>query len=53
MLGKRALLCVSAALVPQAALAADDIQSGLDEIVVTAQKREQYLNDVPISISVV
>lgn len=52
MLGKRALLCVSAALVPQAALAADDIQSGLDEIVVTAQKREQNLNDVPISISV-
>lgn len=55
MLGTRALLCMSAVLLPQVAHAAaqTDKDAGLNEIVVTAQKRSQNLKDVPISLSVV
>jgi iron complex outermembrane receptor protein len=49
--GRLVRLAVCAALVaPSAALAADEV--GLEEVVVTAQKREQNLQDVPISIGV-
>ena len=40
----------AAAVMPFAAIAADDL--GLEEVVVTAQKREQNLQEVPISIGV-
>ena len=42
-------------LLPQALLAqeATDTEGGLDEIVVTAQKREEGLSRVPISIAAV
>ncbi len=40
----------AAAVTPLAAVAADD--AVLEEVVVTAQKREQNLQDVPISIGV-
>lgn len=40
----------AAAVLPFAAIAADDL--GLEEVVVTAQKREQNLQEVPISIGV-
>lgn len=46
-----AAACV--AMVPQAAVAQDAGDGRLDEIVVTAQKREQRLQDVPIAVSVV
>ncbi|MBM4212548.1 MAG: TonB-dependent receptor [Gammaproteobacteria bacterium] len=46
-----AAACV--AMVPQAVVAQDSGEGRLDEIVVTAQKREQRLQDVPIAVSVV
>jgi len=55
MLGIRALVLVTAMAVP-ALLHAQDVgpqDDGLGEIVVTAQKREQSLKDVPIAMSVV
>ena len=55
MLGIRALVLVTAMAVP-ALLHAQDVvpqDDGLSEIVVTAQKREQSLKDVPIAMSVV
>ena len=39
-----------AALLPIAAMAADD-SGGLEEVVVTAQRREQNLQVVPISVT--
>lgn len=52
MLGFRAVFLMSAAFLPQFAYAQAE-GDALDEIVVTAQKREQNLTDVPISLSVV
>jgi len=48
------LSCVSAiALMPAVALAAEDTSGGeLSEVIVTAQKREQRLIDVPMAVSV-
>jgi len=46
-----AAACV--AMISQAVVAQDSGESRLDEIVVTAQKREQRLQDVPIAVSVV
>ena len=46
-----AAACV--AMVPQTVVAQDSGEGRLDEIVVTAQKREQRLQDVPIAVSVV
>jgi len=46
-----AAACV--AMVPQTVVAQDAGEGRLDEIVVTAQKREQRLQDVPIAVSVV
>lgn len=40
-------------LVPQAAWAQDQAEGGLEEIVVTAQKREQSLQDVPIAVTAI
>jgi len=55
MLGIRALLLVSAMAAPTLLHAEDVAPQGdvLSEIVVTAQKREQSLKDVPIAMSVV
>jgi len=44
--------CVAAVLSPPA-LAQDGASGGLEEIVVTAQRREQVLQDVPIALQVV
>ncbi|ALJ16384.1 TonB-dependent receptor [Sphingopyxis macrogoltabida] len=41
------------ALAQQASVAADDTQAGPEEIVVTAQRRSERLQDVPIAITVV
>jgi iron complex outermembrane receptor protein len=50
----RAVAALCAASLPLTALAQDSSGDGrLDEIVVTAQKREQRLQDVPIAVSVV
>lgn len=47
--------CSAMALLPHAAFAADEpaASTDADEIIVTAQKREQRLQDVPISVAVV
>lgn len=51
---KALLLCAtSLALVPAVAAAADAAAPQLDEIVVTAQKREQNLQSVPLSVTAV
>jgi iron complex outermembrane receptor protein len=50
----RTVAAACAALMPLSVLAQDSPAEGrLDEIVVTAQKREQRLQDVPIAVSVV
>ena len=50
----RTVAAACAAMIPLSALAQDSSGEGrLDEIVVTAQKREQRLQDVPIAVSVV
>lgn len=41
----------TAAMVPSAAFAQSPTDYGLDDIVVTAQKREQNMQDVPISVT--
>jgi iron complex outermembrane recepter protein len=38
---------------PQAAQGADDVATGLEEIVVTAQRRKENLQDVPISVTAI
>ncbi len=49
----KAVAVACAALMPWAAVAQSGDDTRLDEIVVTAQKREQKLQDVPIAVSVV
>jgi len=50
----RAVAALCAATIPLTAMGQDSSGEGrLDEIVVTAQKREQRLQDVPIAVSVV
>jgi iron complex outermembrane receptor protein len=49
----KAVAVACAALMPWAAVAQSGNDARLDEIVVTAQKREQKLQDVPIAVSVV
>jgi iron complex outermembrane receptor protein len=48
-----ASLIAFSALVPDLALAQDDEATNVDEIIVTAQKREQSLQDVPIVVTAV
>lgn len=57
-LGKQSIVAPGIAIalfqpLPQASFASDENNQGLQEIVVTAQKREERLIDVPIPVSVI
>lgn len=52
-LGVSAFAVVSALAMPAYAQDADDGRTGLQDIIVTAQKREQSLQDVPIAVTAI